>query len=133
MPLGGQHICAALVQLRARLLSTQQEDSLPISCRVVRAIVYSSDTPLAVCRAVAGHHQSTQHDVRESTIADTCGFIMDLQKEKMESCGTPLLNDEEIYKVLETFGLIRGSEKALTGDVSHMTLKRANEIAKNQA
>lgn len=132
MPLGGQHITAALVQLRQKVMQKTAEENLPTSLRVVRGTVYSTETPLAVCRAVAGHHQSTQHDVRESSIADTCGYILDLQKEKVVSSGTALMNDEEIFQALENFGLIRGSEKALAKGPGEMTMKDAALIARQQ-
>ena len=65
-------------------------------------------------------------------MADTCSFILDLQKEKLSSTGSTLLSDDEIFKTLETFGLIRGSDKTLDKDITQMNLKEAVKIQSQQ-
>ena len=65
-------------------------------------------------------------------MADTCSFILELQKGKHSSTGSTLLNDDEIFKTLETFGLIRGSDKTLDKDITQMNLKEAVKIQAQQ-
>ena len=75
-----------------------EEDSLPGSVRQVRGTVYSADTPLQVCRFVAGAHQATQHNVKESTMADISEMVMQLMQERKQKTGKAMMSDEEIYQ-----------------------------------
>ena len=131
-PLGGQHISSALLMLRRRNLQSTPEDALPDSLRFVRGPIYSTDTPLHICRAIAGHHQATQHDVRESSMADICQFFMEMSQQKFQSTGSSFLADEDIYNSLVTFGLVRGSEKSLLKTSESMSLKEATLIERSQ-
>ena len=89
------------------------EDALPESLQYVRGPIYSQDTPIDICCAIAGHHQAIQHDIRESSMADVCGFFMEMAEQKHKATGIPYLQDEEVYYCLVTYGLVRGSEKSL--------------------
>ena len=133
IPLGGQHISAALVQLRHHTMKGGvDEAALPISLQYIKATVYSVDTPLPVCRAIAGHHQSTQHDVKESTVSDALSFIMDMAVQKKAAVGVSMLTDEELYETLVNFGAVRGSDKSLSKTREAMTLREDTTNTRQQ-
>ena len=133
MPLGGQHITAALVKLRNRNLKLgSSESALPLPLRVVRGTIYGQGTPLEACRAVAGQHQSTQHDVRESTMADTCSYILEMEDQKAKQSGAGMLTDNAIYSCLQSYGLICGSDKSMQVGDKEMTTKEATTIQRQQ-
>ena len=94
--------------LRKRNLLSATEDSLPESLKYVRGPIYSSDTPVPICQAIAGQHQATQHDVRESTMADICQLIMEMAQQKFQGTGSAALQDEDIYNALVTMGCCVG-------------------------
>ena len=99
---------------------------------MVKCTIYSADTPVSVARCIAGQHQSSQHDVRESTMADCLSFIIDIAKQKDRDFGSPMLQDEEVFDTLVNFGAIRGSEKALSKTAATMSLRDATNITKSQ-
>ena len=133
MPLGGQHITAALVKLRQRNLKLgSSENSLPLSLRVVRGTIYASETPVEACCANAGQHQSTQHDVRESPMAYTCACISEMEPHKYRQSGSGMLSDDEIFNCLQSYGLIRGSDKSMDIADREMTLKDATVLQRQQ-
>ena len=81
MPLGGQHICAALLKLRDyHLKQGCSEAQLPASLRYIKVTTYTSNTSVAVWRSIARRHQATQHDVKESNIAESLSFLVTMAK-----------------------------------------------------
>lgn len=107
------------------------EVDLPDSLSWVRATVYASNTPVHICRAVAGRHQATQHDVREATVAESLNFIGMMAQEKDKKAGTVMFTDDELFKMLDNMGLIRGSEKSLQKG-EEMNMKDATTISRQQ-
>ena len=88
MPLGGQHITAALIRLRKYTVDRGvAEIDLQDSLKHLKGIVYTSNTPVSICRAVAGRHQSQQHNVKESSIAECLEYIAAMGAEKMQRTG----------------------------------------------
>lgn len=131
MPLGGQHITAALLRLRKFTMGRGvSENDMQDSVKWVKGIVYSSNTPVSVCRAIAGRHQSQQHNVKESSVAECLDYIADMGAEKMKRTGkTAMLTDTEIFNIITTMGLVRGVDKAET-KAGDMTLKEAETMDK---
>ena len=89
------------------------EVDLQDSLKHLKGIVYTSNTPVSICRAVAGRHQAQQHNVKESSIAEWLGYIADMSAEKMQRTGkTSMLSDAEVFNTINTMGLVRGVDKA---------------------
>jgi len=65
-------------------------------------------------------------------MGDTCAFIVEMAQNKFQESGQAMLTDDEIFQCLQTFGLIRGSDKAMAKGDKEMTLKEATSIAKSQ-
>ena len=133
MPLGGQHITAALIRLRKYTWDRGvAEIDLQDSLKHLKGIVYTSNTPVSICRAVAGRHQSQQHNVKESSIAECLEYIADMGAEKMQRTGkTPILSDTEIFNTINTMGLVRRVDKAESKS-GEMTLRDAESMDKQQ-
>ena len=85
-----------------------------------------------MARAIAGNRQSSQHDVRESTMSDCLSFINDIAKQRGQAFGSPMMQDDEIFETLQNFGAIRGSERVLDTAAGTMTLKDATTITRQQ-
>ena len=132
MPLGGQHICAALLKLRDyHLKQGCKEAQLHASLRYIKATTYMSNTPVAVCRRIAGRHQATQHDDKESSIAESLSFLMTMAEEKRKARGTATMTDGELFCVLDNMGMVRGSDKSLA-ETGELGIKKATAITKQQ-
>lgn len=135
MPLGGQHITAALIRLRKyQMEKGVAEVDLQDSLKFLKGVVYSTSTPVKICRAVAGRHQSQQHNVKESTIAECLDYIADMGAEKLQRTGgrTSMLTDTEIFNTINTMGLVRGVDKAESKTQGELTLKEADSMDKQQ-
>ena len=116
MILGGQHFVAALVTVRARMLhdNPDMESSLPMAYRYCNALVLNLGAPWAACRAAAGAHQSLQHDAVEMSTSDICRLLLEVIVDKRQKSRDYYLNDDELFAVLKTIGVVKGVEEVLT-------------------
>ena len=96
VPLGGQHISAALLHNWQQLGGQQNEKWIPDELQYVEAEVLRSNTPIEICRLAAGEHQVAQRDVQAVSVSDAFSFFLKTAKEKMAKHNTPYLSDNEI-------------------------------------
>ena len=105
MPLGGQHISAALLATYKAAGGQDNEEGIPEAMQFVDAEVLRANTPLEVCRLAAGEHQNSQRDVQGMSMADAFAFLCKTAKEKAAKMGSPYFTDNEVAMAGRQLGL----------------------------
>ena len=107
MPLGGQHISAALYQVFKDLGGFSGGDvGIPVEFKMVEAEVLRTNTPRDICRLAAGEHQLAQRDVQSMSVADIFTLMARTAREKLASQHkSAFLTDAEVYTVCMQCGL----------------------------
>ena len=111
VPLGGQHISAALLATYNSLGGADNAASIPAELQFIDAEVLRPNTPLEVCRLAAGEHQTAQTDVQGMSVADAFSFLVKTAREKEAKHGTRFLTDNEVSMVGHQLGLQKFRDK----------------------
>ena len=123
MPLGGQHISAALLQLFNSMGGLSGDVGVPMEFKFVEAEVLRSNTPREVCRLAAGEHQMAQRDVHSMSVADIFALMARTAREKMAIAGNSrYLTETEVFTVCMQCGLQRSHDR------SGKEVSEANEV-----
>lgn len=116
VPIGGQHISAALFQLIDEYKNNgYPEDKIPQAVRFVEAEVLLSTTPLQVARLAAGQHQSHQSNAQTISTADAFAMFQLHAAEKSthaKSRRAAFFNDAEVFEVIQELGIMYQPKKA---------------------
>lgn len=133
MLLGGQHIAAACLWMRKKLLKdnpNMQDKNLPEAYQCVRGVVLRVDTPRRALISAAGYHQSTQQDSVACTMGDVMKMMGRYSAEKQVRGRGAQLADEEVMACLSAMGFDRGNEELLHGtSKTEMSLDKAMMLA----
>jgi hypothetical protein len=111
VPLGGQHISAALLSTFKSLGGMDAEATIPLELQWVDAEILRANTPIEVCRLAAGEHQTAQRDVQGMSVDDAFSFLVKTAREKNEKMGSPFLTDNEVAMVGLQLGLQKFRDK----------------------
>ena len=121
VPLGGQHISAAILAMWKSLGGADNETGIPLEFQYVDAEILKANTPLDICRLAAGEHQLAQKDVQSMSVADAFAFMVKAAREKGVRHGTTFLTDKEVGMLCEQLGLQKFRDKS------------GNELSETQA
>lgn len=113
MPLGGQHISAALYTLWQSMGGKRDSDAqIPDEIKFVDAELLKHNTPKELCRLAAGEHQAHQKDVEGASTSDVFSYFYLMATEKMNSdLATPFMSDNEIFIHCRSLGLQKFTDK----------------------
>jgi len=111
VPLGGQHISAALLQVYKKAGGQSNDSQIPDLLQFLDAEVLRTTTPLAVCRLAAGEHQAEQKDVQQLAVSDAFAFLCKTAKEKKEKQFSSFLTDNEVLMTCLQLGLQKFKDK----------------------
>ena len=112
VPLGGQHISAALLQVFKMAGGNQDDIGISHEMQFVDAEVLKVSTPKEVCRLAAGEHQITQRDVQSMSVADIFSLMTKFARDKLQSkLGTRYLSDNEVLMVCQQCGLTKFQDR----------------------
>jgi hypothetical protein len=111
VPLGGQHISAALLSVYKFLGGKAQDANIPDEFKYVDAEILKHNTNRELCRLAAGEHQAHQKDVAMANTADIFTYLVQMAQEKQANQGTPFMNDNEIYHHCRSMGITKFVDK----------------------
>jgi hypothetical protein len=106
VPLGGQHVSAAIRAIWAQQLADgRAERDIPPTLRQVRAEILRRDTPYSVCCIAAGVHQDQQQRVVSVSLVDVLKNFRVAASLLPASDKPPELKDELILQRLDALGI----------------------------
>ena len=112
VPLGGQHISAALLAVYNDLGGKKEDASIPEELKFVDAEVLKHNTNRELCRLAAGEHQANQKDVEGASTADVFSYLSLMAQEKKKGpLETPFMTDNEIWSHCKSMGIQKFVDK----------------------
>jgi hypothetical protein len=105
VPLGGQHISAAVKAYYEEEGGERCDATIEPQLKMVRAEVLKPATPIEVCKLAAGQHQNVQGTFHSMTVADIFAFLVQTSKEKKQKYGTSILSEKDVQHVGFQLGL----------------------------
>ena len=112
MVVGGQHISKAIRMWYDNYQANYwDEERIPDPARYVYAEVLQAETPIQLVRFASGHHQKLQQCARPCTTEDVVRQIGQAMEKKKENDPDNFgLNDQELFVVLESLGVVREAD-----------------------
>ena len=105
IPIGGQHISAALLSVYKSLGGNEDDIGIPAELQFVDAEVLRPNTPRDICRLAAGDHHVAQKDVQSMSVSDIFKLMCQTAREKLAKHQTKVPTDNEVHTVCLQCGL----------------------------